>query len=73
MADNLAIFPGITPNNWDPDILLDQAKGELDEVVIIGTRKDGGEYFKSSVGGGPEVLWHLARAKLRLLRVADEE
>ena len=45
----------------------------LSMVVVIGYDQDGEEYFASSVAGGPEVLWALERAKLRLLRVVDGE
>jgi hypothetical protein len=39
----------------------------------MGTAKDGSEYFASSLASGPETVWHLERAKLKLLRIVDEE
>lgn len=43
----------------------------LDCVVVVGVTKDGDEYFASSLADGGDVLWHLERAKLKLLRIAD--
>lgn len=64
-------FPGITTLDLDPDRMLARAAGELATVIIIGETKDGEEYFASSVASGPEVLWALERAKLKLLRTVE--
>ena len=61
----------ITKLDLDPDRVIEGAIGELDEVVIIGVAKDGSEYFASSKSDGGDVLWHLERAKLKLLRTVD--
>jgi len=68
---NVSVFPGATPLPFDADIMLDDAKGILESVVIVGEYEDGSEYFSSSVGNGPEVLWMLERAKLKLLTAVD--
>lgn len=65
-------FPGITKLDLDPDLVLRDALGKLDQVVIIGFNKDGSEFFASSQADGGEVLWHLERAKHRLMRIVDE-
>lgn len=69
---NVSIFPGITPLPFDADVILDAAKGCMSSVVIIGETEDGEEFFSSSLGDGPEILWMLERAKLKLLRVVEE-
>lgn len=71
MADILR-FPGITKLDTDPELVLEGALGELSEVVIIGITKGGEEYFASSQASGPEVLWHLERAKKRLLQIVED-
>ena len=54
-------------------VLRKADEANLQSVVVIGYDQDGEEYFASSVAGGPEILWALERAKLRLLRVVDGE
>ena len=65
-------FTGITKLDLPPDRILDQAKGELDGVVIIGYDKDGNEYFASSYADGGTVLWLMERCKTKLLHVIEE-
>lgn len=62
----------ITTLDLDPDRLLQKAIGKMARVVIIGETIDGEEYFASSVADGGTILWDMERAKLRLLRVADD-
>lgn len=73
-TDNVAIFPGVTPLDFDADVMLDAAKkADLESVVIVGYTKEGAEFFSSSISSGPEVLWMLERARMELLRVADDD
>ena len=72
VADNVVDFNGITKLDLDPERVLAKAAGKLQSVVIIGETKDGDEYFASSVADGGSVLWMIERAKLKLLRVADD-
>lgn len=69
--DNVVVANVITNRDLPPDRLLAAAIGRLDRVIIIGYDKDGEEYFASSVADGGDCLWHLERAKLKLLRQAD--
>ena len=71
MTANVIDFTGTTTLDIDPDRILQSAIGQMDQVVLIGWDKDGQEYFSSSVSDGGTVLWHLERAKLKLLRKAD--
>lgn len=66
-------FDGITTLSLDPDRLLQKAIGQLERVIIIGIDKEGAEYFASSEADGGCVVWDLERAKLKLLRLADDD
>jgi hypothetical protein len=70
---NVKLFTGITPLDFDADVILNAAKGHLKSVVIIGETEDGDEFFSASVSGGPEILWMLERAKHKLMAIVDEE
>lgn len=54
-----------------PDRVLQKAlDAGLTEVVVIGYDADGQEYFASSQADGGDVLWHIERAKMKLLQAA---
>ncbi|WP_205240365.1 hypothetical protein [Desulfoprunum benzoelyticum] len=71
MGDKFVIVNGITSPEVSVDQVLEAAIGELEEVVIIGTHKDGKEYFASSIADGPNVNWMLDRAKKALIEIVD--
>lgn len=73
MREKFVIVSGITCPDTSVDRVLASAMGELEEVVIIGTHKDGKEYFASSVADGPNVNWMLDRAKKALIEIIDYE
>ena len=54
-------------------ILRKALDADLDRVIVIGYDADGAEYFASSVSDGGAILWLMERAKLKLLRMADED
>lgn len=62
-------FTGITRLDLDPDRVLEQCKGALEGVVVIGYDAEGAEYFASSYADGGTVLWLLERCKARLLEM----
>lgn len=70
---NVVNFTGITKLDLPPDRILEQAKGELEGVVIIGYDKDGKEYFASSYADGGTVLWLMERCKTKLLDVVEQD
>ncbi len=70
---NVIQWRGITRLDLDPDVVLENTKGQLEGLIIIGYDKDGQEYFASSYADGGDVLWLLERMKLRLLNVAAED
>lgn len=70
---NVVHLPVITTLPLDPNRVLRRAwERGLTEVVVVGYTKDGEEFFSSSIGDGGDVIWHLERAKLKLLKMADE-
>ena len=73
MRETVIAVPGDTYHCDHVDKALLTAIGKLDEVVIIGTYKDGGEYFASSVADGPNVNWMLDRAKKALIEIIDDD
>lgn len=72
MSDNVVPWNGITKLDSDPQRVLQSAldKG-LEHVVVVGFDSDGGEYFASSYADGADVVWHLERAKFKLMVIAD--
>lgn len=60
-------FTGITRLDLNPDDVLENLKGKLESVVIVGYDKDGYEFFASSLADGADVNWLLDRCKLALL------
>lgn len=65
-------FPGVTRLPTDPYRIIKRAcQAELTSVVILGFDKDGNEFFAASDADGGTVLWHLERAKLKLLQVHE--
>ena len=70
---NIILFNGITKLDLDPDMVLENTKGKLDGVILIGYDKEGEEYFASTYADGGDVLWLIERMNLRLLNVGVEE
>jgi hypothetical protein len=70
---NVRVFTGITPLPFDADVMLENAKGHLKSVLIIGETEDGEEFFSASIADGPETLWMLERAKHKLMKICDDE
>jgi hypothetical protein len=66
-------FTGITRNDLDPDIILENLKGKFEGFVIMGYTKDGEEYFSSTYADGGTALWLIERCKRALLSHGDAE
>ena len=65
--NNIVQFTGTTRLDLEPDAVLIAAIGKLDNVVVIGTTKDGNQYFASSSADSKVLLWHLETAKFMLM------
>ena len=72
-VSNVIQFNGITSLNSDPDLVIENIRGKLEGVVILGYDKDGEEYFASSYADGADALWLIERMKLALLTVTVEK
>ena len=72
LAENVAMFPGISPNDYDAKLMLEAAsRADLDSVIIIGWDKDGEMFFSSSMASGHECLWLIEKAKTALLMAGE--
>lgn len=67
MSNNIIPLNNITYLDIPIERVLDGAKNELDEAIVIGWDKSGEVYFASSISDGAEVNWLLDKAKLALL------
>lgn len=72
MSAKIIPFSGITKLDLEPDVVLENIKGQLEGFVIVGYAKDGTEFFSSTYADGGTALWLLERCKAMLLRTADE-
>lgn len=59
----------VTKLDLPVDRVLEEAKGLLDYVVLMGFDKDGELYFASTTPDGGEVLWLLEKCKIALMKV----
>ena len=74
MTAKIIPFTGVTALDLDPNQVLDQAKGKLAGVVVLGFLDDGTDtYFASSYADGGTVLWLLEKLKLKLLTGNHDE
>lgn len=72
LAENVSLFTGISPNNYDANVMLEAAaRADLDHVVILGWDKEGELFFSASMGDGPECLWLIEKAKAALLQAGE--
>jgi hypothetical protein len=69
---NVIPFTGITYLDLDPDVVLENNKGTLKGVVILGWDKNGEQVFASTYADGGTVIWLLELAKLKLFDAAAE-
>lgn len=60
-------FPGCT-RKPTPDAILDGAKGELTEVLVIGICDNGEDWFASSSTDTSKILFMLEKLKFKILR-----
>ena len=73
MTAEVVTLDVVTRLDLPPDRVLQAALGAgLTAVVVIGYDADGNDYFKSSIASAEPVLWHLERAKWRLMQTVDD-
>lgn len=72
LGENVTFFPGISPNSYEPNVMLAGAmRAKLTDVVIMGWDEDGEQFFSASNADGPECLWLIEKAKAALLSAGE--
>lgn len=72
MSSNVIPLGGVTRLDIPTDQVLENAKGDCtDGVVVLGFDDDGELYFSSSIADGGTVVWLLELAKKALLEVSE--
>lgn len=69
---NVVSFRGVTKLDLDPDTVLENSKGQVDNFIILGYDKEGDFWFSSTMGSGGDVMWLMEVAKIQLLKIAGE-
>lgn len=63
----------VTTLDLDPArMLANVSKNNFQRVIVIGVLEDGSEFVSASAADGGTFLWDIERAKLKLLRQADD-
>lgn len=75
MSENVVNFPGITRLDLDANRMLASIveAHTFERVLVIGVLENGEEFVSASAADGGTFLWDIERAKLRLLRIGDDE
>ena len=68
---DLLMFNGITTLGVPADRVLDQAKGHLDDVVVVGQNRETGEIYVAGSCDTATAVLQLERAKRALLKMVD--
>lgn len=71
LPENVVLLPTVTTLELDPDLVLREAVGKFEQVIVIGYDKNGEECCVSSIADGAEMLWLLARYQKKLLEIPD--
>ena len=69
---NVVMFTGITRNELDPDLVLENTKGKLKGFIIAGHGVDGEYFYSSTYADGGDALWLAEKFKQALLNVGGE-
>lgn len=70
---NVVEFPGTTTLDLDPDKVLDGAKGQLSDAVVIGYDKDGKFWMSSSKAGLGDLLLLVKIAERAILDQTEDD
>lgn len=69
---NVVTLDLITTLDLPPERIIKAAQeADLESAIVIGYKKDGSEYFSSSISDGTQVIWLMERFKKALLEVGD--
>jgi hypothetical protein len=65
----VVLLPVVTTLDIPVARIIDGARdADLDDILVLGTTKDGLNYFASSQADGAQALWLIEHAKMRLLQ-----
>lgn len=71
---NVEHLDAVTSLDIDPIAVLAGAyDAGLTEIVVVGMKKDGGEYFASSIADAAPAVYHLQRGIYKLNKIVDGE
>ena len=70
--DNVIPIGGVTKLDLPVDLVLEQAKENMQDVVLMGWDNDGQIYFSSTFSDGGAVLWLLEKCKQALLDIETD-
>lgn len=73
MTNNVIQLPVVTRLDLNPDITLDNLKGQLEGFVLCGYTTEGVEFFSSTYSDRGTALWLLKRCEKALLEQVDNE
>lgn len=57
----------------EPDVVLNAAVGELDEVIVIGDCLDGTKWLSASTADKQRLIWMLEQVKFNLMSGAYDD
>lgn len=60
-------------NEVSADAILAEALGELEDVLVIGWDKDGGQWISGNVDRGDELIWLLETCKATIMEQYVEQ
>ena len=70
--DNILQFNGNTTEETSPDDVLEAAKGQLEQVVLIGVTKDGLTYYASNTSDIGAILLELRLFESEMIRIIKD-
>jgi len=73
MTAEIKRFTGMTTLDLEPDQVLEEAKGELGTVFIVGRDNEGMLYVAASTSNAGEIMLLMEQAKTHLLKVLQEQ
>ncbi len=70
---NIIPLNNVTKLDLPVNRILENAKNNLEGVIIVGYDNEGEQYFASSYPDGGTVLWLIEQCKLALLTISNED
>ena len=71
--ENVVPLDIVSSHDIDPQrVLVNALNKRLTNVVVLGYRADGDEFFATSYADGANLLWLLKRGEHRLMQIIDE-